>query len=154
MEQELLTFPGQPPVISGVSATRSLVLCRCFVDRCLSFCTFSSGHCSVCSSLIYGRILITPLVSSILLPTKRPNFTYVVNQWKGFLKSCYLYKVNILKFVYYSNRKICAYIEKSSWLITYLLVYLLFLFIFAPSCHVYNCVLLNVIFVLYTIPTM
>jgi hypothetical protein len=25
----------------------------CFVDRCLSFCTFSFGHCVVCSS-IYG----------------------------------------------------------------------------------------------------
>jgi hypothetical protein len=27
--------------VSGVRATRSLVLCACFVDRCLSFCTFS-----------------------------------------------------------------------------------------------------------------
>jgi len=27
--------------------TRSLVLCVCFVDRCLSFCTFSFGHCVV-----------------------------------------------------------------------------------------------------------
>jgi Zn-finger nucleic acid-binding protein len=26
----------------------------CFVDRCWSFCTFSFGHCVVCSSLIYG----------------------------------------------------------------------------------------------------
>jgi len=31
----------------------SLVLYVCFVDRCLSFCTFSFGHCVVCSS-IYG----------------------------------------------------------------------------------------------------
>ena len=33
--------------------------CSCYilvylVDRCLSFCTFSFGHCVVCSSLIYG----------------------------------------------------------------------------------------------------
>jgi hypothetical protein len=33
---------------------RSLVLYVCFVDRCLSFCTFSYGHCVVCSSSIYG----------------------------------------------------------------------------------------------------
>ena len=33
--------------------TRSLVLCVCFVDRSLSFCVFSFGHCVVCSS-IYG----------------------------------------------------------------------------------------------------
>jgi hypothetical protein len=39
---------------SGVPVTRSLVLYSCFVDRCLSFCTFSFGHCVVCSSSIYG----------------------------------------------------------------------------------------------------
>jgi hypothetical protein len=32
---------------------QSLVLCVCFVDRCLSFCTFSFGHCVVCSSSLY-----------------------------------------------------------------------------------------------------
>jgi hypothetical protein len=31
-----------------------LVLYVCFVGRCLSFCTFSFGHCAVCSSSIYG----------------------------------------------------------------------------------------------------
>jgi hypothetical protein len=40
------------PGFSGV--TQSLVLYVCSVDRCLSFCTFSFGHCVVCSSLIYG----------------------------------------------------------------------------------------------------
>ena len=39
---------------SGVRVTRSLVLYVCFVERCLSFCTFSFGHCVVCSSSIYG----------------------------------------------------------------------------------------------------
>ena len=37
------------PVFSGVRVTRSLVLCVCFVDSCLSFCTFSFGHCVVYS---------------------------------------------------------------------------------------------------------
>jgi len=57
MEQDLLTLPEQmssPPVFSGVCVTRSLALCVCFVDRCLSFCTFSFGHCVVCSSSTYG----------------------------------------------------------------------------------------------------
>ena len=36
---------------SGVRVTRSL--CVCFVDCCLSFCSFSFDHCVVCSS-IYG----------------------------------------------------------------------------------------------------
>jgi hypothetical protein len=39
------------PVVSVVHATQSLVLSVCFVDRCLSFCTFSFGHCVVCSSI-------------------------------------------------------------------------------------------------------
>ena len=34
-----------------VRGTRSLVLCVCFVDRFLSFCTFPFGHCVVCSSI-------------------------------------------------------------------------------------------------------
>jgi hypothetical protein len=41
--QELLTLLdhlSSPPVFSGVRVTQSLVLCVCFVDRCLSFCTF------------------------------------------------------------------------------------------------------------------
>jgi hypothetical protein len=41
--QELLTIPEHlslAPVFSGVRVTRSLVLCVCFVDHCLSFCPF------------------------------------------------------------------------------------------------------------------
>ena len=41
-------------VFSGVSVTRSLVLCVCFIDHCLSFCPFSFVHCVVCSSSKYG----------------------------------------------------------------------------------------------------
>ena len=58
--QELLIQHGclpehvHPPMIfSGVYVTRSLVLCVCFIDRCLSLCPFSFGHCAVCPS-IYG----------------------------------------------------------------------------------------------------
>ena len=53
VEQQLLTLPehlSSSPVLSGVGVTRSLVLCVCFVDRCLSFCTFTYGHLSS----IYG----------------------------------------------------------------------------------------------------
>ena len=61
VEQELLTLPehpSSPSVFSGVRVTRSLVLYVRFVDRCLSFCTFSFGHCVVCSSSIYGFWLL------------------------------------------------------------------------------------------------
>jgi len=53
--------PELIPDFSGVRVTRSLVVCVCFIDRCLSFYSFSFGHCVVCSS-IYGFKL--PLVSS------------------------------------------------------------------------------------------
>ena len=43
-----------PPVFSGIRVTRSVVLCVCIVDRCLSFCTFPFDHCVVCSSSING----------------------------------------------------------------------------------------------------
>ena len=53
VEQELLNVQSTwvHPSFSGVHVTRSLVLCVCFVDRCLSFCPFSFGHCVVCSSI-------------------------------------------------------------------------------------------------------
>ena len=57
VEQELLTLLehlSSPPVFSGVHITPSLLLCVCFLDRCLSFCTFSFAHCVVCPSSIYG----------------------------------------------------------------------------------------------------
>ena len=49
MEQELLTVF----FFSKVCVTRSLVLCVCFVDHCLSFCTFSFGYCVVFFFLRY-----------------------------------------------------------------------------------------------------
>jgi hypothetical protein len=57
VEHEMPTFPehlSSPSLFSEVRVTRSLVLGVCFVDRCLSFCTFSFGHCVFCSSSIYG----------------------------------------------------------------------------------------------------
>jgi len=54
VEQELLTLlehMNASPSFSGFRVTRSLVLCVCFVNRCLSFWTFSFGHCVVCLSI-------------------------------------------------------------------------------------------------------
>ena len=53
----------QVPVGSWYIYKRSLASCVCFVDRCLSFCTFS--FCPLCCLFFFNiRILITPLVSS------------------------------------------------------------------------------------------
>ena len=51
VEQELLTILwhlSSPPSFSGIHVIRSVVLCVCFVDRCLSLCPFSFGHCVFC----------------------------------------------------------------------------------------------------------
>jgi hypothetical protein len=56
VEQEplnLLEHLSSPPVFSGIRVTRSLVLCVCFLDRCLPLCTFSFGHCVFCLFSIY-----------------------------------------------------------------------------------------------------
>ena len=46
-----IAYPSGAPeftqVFSGVRVTQSLVLCVCFVDRCLSFCTFFAIMLSV-----------------------------------------------------------------------------------------------------------
>ena len=63
VEQELPTLPehmSSVPVFNGVRVTRSLVSYVCFVDRCLSFCTFLFGHCVVWSSSIYRFWLPLP----------------------------------------------------------------------------------------------
>ena len=59
VEQELVNLPehlNSPPVFSGVRVTRSLVVCVCFVDRCLSLFPSSFGHCVVCSS--FGHCVV------------------------------------------------------------------------------------------------
>jgi hypothetical protein len=59
--KHLPTLPehlSSPPVLSGARVTRSLALYVCFVDSCLSLCTFSISHCVVCSSSIYGLWLL------------------------------------------------------------------------------------------------
>ena len=66
VEQELLTLPehpSSPPGFSRVHVTQSLVWYVCFVDRCLSFCTFFFW--SLCCLFFFDiRIMIVPLVSS------------------------------------------------------------------------------------------
>jgi hypothetical protein len=57
------------PVLSGARVMLYLVLYVCFVGRCLSFCTFSFGHCIVCSSSIYGFWLPLCYLQT-LLPVK------------------------------------------------------------------------------------
>ena len=50
--------PEFPPVFIVVRVTRSLVLCVCFVDRCLTFWSIFLSLC--CLFLFDVRIMITP----------------------------------------------------------------------------------------------
>ena len=83
VEQELLTLPehmSSPPVLSGVRVTRSLVLYVCFVDRCLSYCTFSFGHCVVCSSSIYEFWIPLWYIQTLLTIYHTWGFFYIENR--------------------------------------------------------------------------
>ena len=53
-----------------ISYSRSLAACVCFVDSCLSFCTFSFGHYVVCSFSIYELCLPLWYCQSLLKITK------------------------------------------------------------------------------------
>ena len=69
--------PEFTPFFSGVCVTRSLVLSVCFVDRYLSFCTFSFDHCVVYSSSIYRFWLPLGLwYLQTLLPTDNHNLSH------------------------------------------------------------------------------
>ena len=60
---------------------RSLVLCVCFVDRCLSFSTFSFGQCVVCSSSTYRFWLpLWYLQTLFILRTKIITFARQINR--------------------------------------------------------------------------
>jgi hypothetical protein len=65
-----LLLNESPSGFSGIRVTQSLVLYICFVDRCLSLCPFSFGHCVVCPSSIYGFWLLrlkTHISSEIII---------------------------------------------------------------------------------------
>ena len=76
------------PGFRRVRVTRFLVLCVCFVERCLFFCSFPFGHCVVCSSSIYGfwlplwylqTLLNTKCMFIFLLRVRFPHQMMYVN---------------------------------------------------------------------------
>ena len=60
---------GAPEFTHGFSAVRvarSLVFCVMFLDRCLSFCPVSFGHCIVCSLIYSFWLLLWYLLATVL----------------------------------------------------------------------------------------
>ena len=97
-----------PPVFSWIRVTRSLVLYVCFVDRCLSFCTFSFRHCVILfffdiriliTSLLYLQtlhilyIIRVVLQKRICLFLKQGIWIYVCRFFYGTKFSCSIYSI-------------------------------------------------------------
>ena len=115
----LLTFPehlSSHPVVSKVRVTRYLVLYVCFVDRCLSLCAFSFGHCVVCSSSIDGfwlplwyRQTLLPILLITYNVIDTMSATYlIVTFCTGLYHTCITY--NVIDMISYflpdSNRSV------------------------------------------------
>ena len=106
---------SSPPVFRGVRVSRSLVLCVCFVGRCLFFCPFSFGHCVVCPS-IYGfwlplwylQIILKVERYSLIMECKRrtidlKHYSMNTSEYAPHLCQQVNRKINILKaqIIYY-----------------------------------------------------
>ena len=99
---------------SGVRVTRSLVLFVCFVDRCLSFCTFTFGHYVVCPSSIYGFWLPLWYLQTLLItdwPCGRCNHIFKLGGYICILfktwGNCYWpYRIFHSLTIYHSNVKL------------------------------------------------
>jgi hypothetical protein len=90
VEQTLLTLPihiHSPPGFSEVRVTRSLVLCVSFVDRYLSYCPFSFGHCVVCPSSSYGFWLPHVYLQTRLISTMKCTRPVTFLDWHRYLKN-------------------------------------------------------------------
>ena len=103
VEQELLTLPkrlGSPLVFSGVRGTRSLVLCVCFVDHCLPFCTLSFGYESVDISASVRKYRLNLTMGEELCSYKDSEYHFGI--FKLFLiyimYSCYLEKSYLMMY--------------------------------------------------------
>jgi hypothetical protein len=84
VERELPTLPehlSSCPVFSGVRVARSLVLCVCFVDRCLSFCIFSFGHCVVCHSIFWFWLPLWYLQTLLIIVGASTSFLILYCQF-------------------------------------------------------------------------
>jgi hypothetical protein len=119
---ENVHLPGAPefiPVFNGVGVTRSLVLCVCFVDRCLSFYAFSFDHCVFCSSN-YGFwlplwYLQTLLINQIIIQKERVHIS-ISTETLWYLQTLLINQILIQKervHISISTEKIWRYWKKN-----------------------------------------
>jgi hypothetical protein len=101
VKQELLTipeYPSSPPVFSGVCVTQFLVVCVCFVDRCLFFCPLKipKGGNQMIDKTLHMKSLKIPKggnqmiyktlhMKSLKIPKGGNQMTYKTLHMKSFL---------------------------------------------------------------------
>jgi hypothetical protein len=71
---------SSPPVFSGIRVTGSLVLCVCFVYRCLSICNFPFGHYTD-YDYPFDIFKLFIKVPPSMICFKRKNLTQVKSVW-------------------------------------------------------------------------
>jgi hypothetical protein len=138
-------FLRSPPIFSGVCVTRSLVLCVCFVDRYLSFCLFSFGHCVVCSFSIYWfwlpLLMIFINMSFLKLKTTYSKSTRLQHNMHLHLILC-VYFIHYIRFM-------CVFIHLHM-IFVFLYIYIWF---FVRFLHIYiwffGCDSLTICFLMY-----
>jgi len=111
VEQELFSLPehlSSSPVFNGVRVTRSIVLCVCFVDHCLSFCTFSFDHCVVWSSSIYGFWLLRWYLQTLLVISTDDDVD-IEHTWSWCIKRGWC------RYTCCMSRNILVFLECISW---------------------------------------
>jgi hypothetical protein len=101
---------SSPPVFSWIGVTRSLVLCACFVDRCLSFffwplCCLSFIDLQILINLWYLQTLHLVMFQKIYIlgsgvVTTRAHVHYVVTEYG----IAYLFGKNIRQRAYHLNK--------------------------------------------------
>ena len=85
--RKCLPFRSAPPVFSGIRVTRYLVLCVCFVDRCLSFFIWSLCYLVLGANIriLPSNIRIYPHIS-VFSPVF--NFRYLRSVLKYYMSKC------------------------------------------------------------------
>jgi hypothetical protein len=109
-------YPSGAPAFtlsfSGVRVAQSLVLCVCFIYSCVSFCTFSFGHCVVCSSSIYGLWLpLWYLQTSTIILNRQSDNLNINLVWCYLHFSCSMDDFNFSMFIFLCvHNLVCKFI--------------------------------------------
>ena len=108
----VMLFYCSPLAVSGVRVTRSIVLCVCFVDRCLSFCPFSFGHCVVCPSSNYGFWLSLLYLKAPLIVVW---YKWLLSTWFYLFSLEILLSIMTVKSINFSSQYITLSCARENW---------------------------------------